>query len=362
MHLRNISIQNFRCFQNTTAQGFKTINLLGGQNNVGKTAFLEALLLLNESNAQSIITLLKSRNVELDFMTRMPTIAWDNFFYQQQNSKEIVIKTDSFSRKWQLKIGILKQDEPELKNNSSFDEQKLISLTKELTIENSCDLIGGINKDGHTVGMYHLKTTTDDVIIVRNQSKGIINTNYIPSNKSASHEELALIFDTAKYEGWSDRLLAAFRLIDPSIVKVDSFSLGKTPSIYLQRNNEKYLPLSHFGDAMNKIANYVLRIVGSNNSVLLIDEIENGIHHSHQEELWSMLFKLALEFKVQIFATTHSGEMLNAFKNVTIKQQDSDNGAYFMLDRHHTTQEIIVQKIPIATLNERIQTQKPTRG
>lgn len=38
--LENIEIQNFRCFEDTKILGFKRVNLIGGKNNAGKTAFL----------------------------------------------------------------------------------------------------------------------------------------------------------------------------------------------------------------------------------------------------------------------------------------------------------------------------------
>ena len=45
-------------------------------------------------------------------------------------------------------------------------------------------------------------------------------------------------------------------------------------------------PLNFFGDALNKIADLILRILYRPNSVLLIDEVENGIHHENQQEFW----------------------------------------------------------------------------
>jgi len=40
--IKNIEIKNFKCFKDFKADGFKRVNLIGGKNNVGKTAFMEA--------------------------------------------------------------------------------------------------------------------------------------------------------------------------------------------------------------------------------------------------------------------------------------------------------------------------------
>ena len=42
--LKEIEIQNFRCFEHIKISGFERVNLIGGKNNAGKTALLEALL------------------------------------------------------------------------------------------------------------------------------------------------------------------------------------------------------------------------------------------------------------------------------------------------------------------------------
>jgi AAA15 family ATPase/GTPase len=39
--LTEIEIKNFKCFDDFKADGFKRVNLIGGKNNVGKTAFME---------------------------------------------------------------------------------------------------------------------------------------------------------------------------------------------------------------------------------------------------------------------------------------------------------------------------------
>ena len=41
--IKNIKIKKYKCFENFEVDGFKRINLIGGKNNIGKTAFLEAL-------------------------------------------------------------------------------------------------------------------------------------------------------------------------------------------------------------------------------------------------------------------------------------------------------------------------------
>lgn len=56
-------------------------------------------------------------------------------------------------------------------------------------------------------------------------------------------------------------------------------------------------------------------MLDSEDGIVLIDEIENGLHHSIQQKIWKAVFKWAQNLNVQVFATTHSNECIRAFSN-----------------------------------------------
>ena len=56
----------------------------------------------------------------------------------------------------------------------------------------------------------------------------------------------------------------------------------------------------------------------------MIDEFENGLHYSIQEEVWEKLFKLAKELDIQVFATTHSEDTVKAFCKVAVADKEVD--------------------------------------
>ena len=65
---------------------------------------------------------------------------------------------------------------------------------------------------------------------------------------------------------------------------------------------------------------------------MLIDEIENGLHYRVQEEMFSLLLKLAKAFDVQIIATTHSRECINAAHHA-LNEREKREFAFYRLDR-----------------------------
>ncbi len=58
--------------------------------------------------------------------------------------------------------------------------------------------------------------------------------------------------------------------------------------------------------------------------MLLIDEIENGIHYSVQPELWQLIFQLARRLNVQVFATTHSWDCIKGFQRAAEKEKQEE--------------------------------------
>lgn len=363
MLVKSIHIKNFRCFGDTKAKNFGNINLFGGKNNAGKTAFLESLLLANQPSAESVSLLLRFRRIGSDYMKKMPERAWDNFFFNGQKDIEISLSTQKLDS--EFSVSITRNESIEdfmdlIQNESEEDEEDgdLVNFAERLDKKGIVKSVLSIKLNEIVVGSL---VASQNAILRKGIPTPSNQVFFIPASLKLAGEALAGEFDSAKFNGIEDNLLRAFKLIDDSIEKADTFQRG-SPAIYLKRKHQEFMPLSLFGDAMNKIADIILRIINNENSIVLIDEIENGIHHTNQRKIWEMLFKLSLEFKAQIFATTHSAEMIEAFKDV-VKEQDYEKEArYFELARHRVTNEIIVQKLPIDVLEEKLITNRPVRG
>jgi predicted ATP-dependent endonuclease of OLD family len=176
-----------------------------------------------------------------------------------------------------------------------------------------------------------------------------------------SGKKLTEAYDRARLDEKDHEVLKAFQVLDSSIESVESFSIGE-PTLYLRRKGEKRLPLSLFGDAINRVAEIILKLVNSEYKILLVDEIENGIHHTSQREFWRVLFRLAVELDTQIFATTHSLEMLQAFAEVGLEQNQECSSAYFELARKLKTNQIIGSRLDLETLSYAIEHQEGVRG
>jgi AAA15 family ATPase/GTPase len=362
--LKEIEIQNFRCFEQIKISGFERVNLIGGKNNAGKTALLEALVLYVAPKASSIEILKELRRESLEALKAMPKRAWDNLFYLLKKDQVIVIigkiknyqayrveiVIDSIFNKFKNTIADMIASQgiidalPKDKAGVSVITIKVIINEKE-AVESSliASSRGSIHIDRISIGY-----EADDVAI-------------IPSFIRISGKELTAAYDRARLDDKDSEVLKAFQVIDPAIESVESFSIGE-PTLYLRRKGEKRLPLPLFGDAINRVADIILKLVNSEHKILLIDEIENGIHYTNQREFWRILFRLAVELDTQIFATTHSLEMLQAFAEVGLEDNQKCSSAYFELAKKPKTDQIIGIRRDLETLNYALEHQKGVRG
>jgi AAA15 family ATPase/GTPase len=91
------------------------------------------------------------------------------------------------------------------------------------------------------------------------------------------------------------------------------------------------VPFKSLGEGVNHLLSISLALVKARNGVLLVDEVENGIHYSVQPVLWRMIFKQAQRWKIQVFSTTHSWDCVEGFQ---IAANDfAGRGSLYRLER-----------------------------
>ena len=67
---------------------------------------------------------------------------------------------------------------------------------------------------------------------------------------------------------------------------------------------------------MIRIFGIALALENAKDGLLLIDEVENGLHYSVQPDVWRFLFQAATKLNVQVFATTHSYDCIKSFEGL----------------------------------------------
>jgi hypothetical protein len=159
---------------------------------------------------------------------------------------------------------------------------------------------------------------------------------YVDPLSSGSTSTLGALWDAIALTKVEKSIVQALQIIsedieDVSMIGSESSSRSRTAIVKSSRFRAP-VPLRSFGDGLNRIFGIILSLVNATGGVLLVDEIENGLHYSVLNDVWKVIFKMAQELDVQVFATSHSWECIDAFQKAA--NAHPSDGVLVRLARH----------------------------
>ncbi len=308
-HLTYFKIQNFKRFDSLEVKNIGQFNLIVGDNNVGKTSLLEALLFEDDPTKLQLIyhrTLcMRGLHIhvtrEIDPTTNRITLKLpvENYFiYLLKNiDKSLIIEFErSKSKREIIKLKTITGDKL-----SSSDRNKLTNIPI------------GINPK------YYIRYYRADLVAVTwLEMDEMIDSFYIPFVRLDSGYDSDLI--NIYYE-----TITKSRLLKDDFIKGLSFLIPKIEDVLVDKINDKEMlcvmlpaedrpiPLVRFGDGAIKATRIILEIIKSKGKRLMIDEIETGLHFSRIKGFIKVIIQLCHKHQVQLFATTHSLECQQNF-------------------------------------------------
>jgi hypothetical protein len=112
---------------------------------------------------------------------------------------------------------------------------------------------------------------------------------------------LGQLWDKIALSEFESEVTRALQIIDPEIEAVamigDDYT-GRRTAVVRQASMPRPVPLRSFGDGANRLFGIALALVTAKDGLLLIEEAENGLHHSVQYDVWKMIFALAQKLNV----------------------------------------------------------------
>ena len=325
--LNSLEIRNFRAFRDLKIEHLGRVNLLVGKNNVGKTSLLEAIRLYASRAAT-------------------PTFIWEIMRTRQEVKQPFVNVRDMLTALKYLFYGRndIKPGLQPIQIGPINSPQEMLSITVDWSVTETR------NGTLHTRPLEAGEDYTADNLVPRftiqaagstfsypidpSLPQGILrlNSNEIPCIFTSAHglnsQRLTELWDGIALTRLETDVLNALRLIAPGVADLNFVSTplsGKEriPVVRIADNDEP-LPLYSLGDGMLRALGISLALVNVKDGILLIDEFENGLYYSVQPDLWQFIFRIARRLNVQVFATTHSGDCIEAFQKAASTDKQAE--------------------------------------
>jgi AAA15 family ATPase/GTPase len=78
--------------------------------------------------------------------------------------------------------------------------------------------------------------------------------------------------------------------------------------------------------AQNKFDGLRESLVNARDGILLVDEIDSGLHFSAMSKMWKLIWETAKRLNVQVFATTHSSDCWTSLAEIASTEDPSEEG------------------------------------
>jgi hypothetical protein len=228
----DLKFQNFRGFADLRLEGLNRVNLVVGRNNAGKTSFLEGgWMLANPTRIHEMPTLLRPSygNVAKQYF---------RWLIRDQSKDQ---------------IAIVRSGESEIR----FQD---------------CQV-------AHMHGWRHQSNHDHFSVLSLNTPQSVPCS--VVSVLPRTPEQLVKLFASAvSKRGGEEQMDALFRQVDERIRKVRVIPNDDGLHVMFDFNLSEMVPLSQVGQGIHRLLTIFSELVASGAGICIIDEIENGIHHT----------------------------------------------------------------------------------
>ena len=316
LHLPDLTIQGFCGIRDLTINRLGRVTLIAGMNGAGKTTVLDAVrVFADRGSSREIFAALLSRRDELreyqdEDDETVSGINWDALFWERKLDRGSTISIGPTEVSDRVDLSIRDPREGEF---------NIVDVRPgEMSNENLWVLCS----------RYHL---TERAILLRPRRHGVrIGRVAAPSSADRlTHSTFGpgLLTNRRALTLWAamaltdaeERAVEALNMVYGGYGAIERIALVggernvEPRAIVRIAGEEEPVPLRSLGGGAVRMFGLALALANSRGGFLLIDEVENGLHHTVQQRLWEMVLRTASENNVQVLATTHSWDAVIGF-------------------------------------------------
>ena len=345
-NLETVTIHQFRGLRDLELKDLGRINLLVGLNNSGKTSVLEALsVYCHPLDIKVWLSTANQREQDIGVyrIRLLDAIEWlftHNSASIVEPDKPIILisSTGLFS----VKKLIASYEEMEQISLSEESNIRNISNEEEIENEDTPRVKKGIKlkievfaDDGYQLSLFgeppacitdFLLWEDERFYRLPGKREPSLKTSVVTPSSHRSEVGQFRLLSEATFQNFKADVVKLLQQMDKNISDIEILlppeSMSSRFNIYIQHKKLGLAPVSTFGDGIRRLLHIALKLASVKGGILLIDELESTIHTEALQSSFQWLVKWCTEMDVQLFATTHSLEAVDALLEVT--ESDSD--------------------------------------
>ncbi|MCT7994973.1 AAA family ATPase [Laspinema olomoucense] len=346
-----ITLQNFRGFPSFKLENLGRINLLVGENNSGKTSILEAVeVLCSRGTVESLGKVMNRRGEYLEW-EEDDLKQWErvfdirHLFYGHEiepNRFFSISGTTEDSRETlsglvQFKNGSREPKTPGgYQGNPTDDLSALLmddgnqlefQLKWHRAQESEQRKISLLFSGGLPVNSIHYETSR-----LSDSGPPKSRLQFVNSS-SLTKEKMIDLFEKIVLNPEEKLVQEALQIVEPRIERIASVrsrinrnSDSRGGFVVRLSDSDRRIPIGSMGDGIWRILGIALATICAEGGVLLIDEIDTGLHFTALSKMWEMIWKTAIRLNVQVFATTHNSDCWMSLATIANQESSAKHG------------------------------------
>ena len=328
--LGNLQLEGFRGFETYSLSELTRVNLLVGKNNCGKTSILEAIQFLVSGGDPLVLTQAANRRGEVceigtpasrgsrpdishlvPARGSQPDISHFFFGHLADPGARLRLSGDGCGP---LCVAVRLVDDDDDPRYFGSDSGESVPFVLEIT----GDAVEGIRK---------LPLTENGALLTSRIPRRALRRSAGPAGgpdvptlpvelvtpDSLDPDRMRVLWDSVLTEVRESEVVDAVKLLDSDLKSIhfltsDALRMGSDRAGVLLgfQGGGRRVPLGSYGDGMRRLFALSLALTQTAHGVLLVDEIDTGLHWAVMEDMWRLVVDTARKSSVQVFATTHS--------------------------------------------------------
>ncbi len=310
LHLPSLSIKGFRGIADLSIPRLGRVTLIAGKNGIGKTTLLDAVRIYATRGSFSEIWDILQNGEELTVMVD------ENGDEVSAPDVEAIFYGRDPTSDSRISIGPCEKRRLIIENGNDDD---VLLVVKFQGTERKIPVDFSFRKS-----RFPSRRSRHDDSAHLPEIRCVSLGPGLPSNG-----DMARFWDGVALTDDETRAVHALRLIYGDDVERIGL-IGDERSKYIRgrralvkfKGRARPVPLKSLGDGAVRLCGVALALAHSRGGFLVIDEAENGIHHSVQRDFWKMVMKTAHENDVQVLATTHGWDCVAGFAHAAMDLEE----------------------------------------